>query len=178
MVKDCVKISNIDKIFWVSAFRVQLPCNVVSPSKRRSWWSHCAVPISDAIRSTWYFTRHDIIPTQFRLFSIHWQSPSDCTYCCVTDSLLHRLRGCTKTYWHMAAGWTEFPSFCTRNSGTSPLHGRYGPHLNTDPCYRCYVTGSIISSIIDGNKLPRLHWFHVHSLLVDQYVEGKGNELW
>ena len=48
-------------------------------------------------RSTWYCTIHDLMSTQFSLFRIHRQSPSDSTYCCVADTLLHRLSGCTKT---------------------------------------------------------------------------------
>jgi hypothetical protein len=58
---------------------------------------------------------------------------------------------------------TELPSFCARTSGSSPLHGRYGHNLNTTPYYGYWVTWSIMSSIIEGNSLPRLQWFHTQS---------------
>lgn len=91
-------------------------------------------------RSTWYCTIHDLMPTQFRLFRIHRQFLSDFTYCCVADTLLHRLSGCTKTadIWR----WTK-----DRIAFILRTNFRYFPATwviwskpNTSPYYGYWVT--------------------------------------
>ena len=62
-----------------------------------AWKNLHTVPFNDEIRSTWYRTIHDLIPSQTRLFRSHRQPYSAFTHCMTPDTLIHRLTACKET---------------------------------------------------------------------------------
>jgi len=61
---------------------------------QRVWKNVHTTGLSDRIKSTWYATIHEIIPTNERLAAIHLTTTTSCVRCGSTDTLLHRLIAC------------------------------------------------------------------------------------
>jgi hypothetical protein len=85
---------------------LQLAMNGSAPSGMRivrkfpltNWdqvWKNLHVcPATDEIKSTWYKTMHDLLPTNDRLAAIHLTDTTACSSCGHPDSLQHRIREC------------------------------------------------------------------------------------
>jgi hypothetical protein len=61
--------------------------------------------VSEDIKSVWFLTIHDILPTKERLARIQERDTNQCTHCDQPDTILHRLTQCGEVsdIWH----WTR-----------------------------------------------------------------------
>ena len=71
---------------------------IVRKFPRTAWnqvWKNLhASPVSDEIKSTWYKTLHDLIPTNDRLAAINLTDTSVCSSCGRPDYLQHKIMEC------------------------------------------------------------------------------------
>jgi hypothetical protein len=84
----------------------RIQCKQPAHQWGRIWRNISRKHLTSVIRSTWFRTVHDIIPTKARLYNIRLRETPRCMTCGQTDTILHRVLSCAnaRNIWI----WTRF----------------------------------------------------------------------